>query len=90
VLYPWGQKLTSRLHLVPRLRVRGAVPPLPTSPQYGVLEAKAVPLHAGERRYSAYSFSTSALNGGECLASRPECGVLLYILCVVYLTTLSQ
>jgi hypothetical protein len=34
---------------------------------------KAVPLHAtktlGERRYSPYSFSTSALDGGECSAS---------------------
>jgi hypothetical protein len=25
----------------------------------------------GERMYSSYSFTTSALNGGECLASRP-------------------
>jgi hypothetical protein len=39
-------------------------------------KAKAVPLHAmealeGERRYSSYSFSTSALAGGEWSASRP-------------------
>jgi hypothetical protein len=38
---------------------------------------KAVPLHAmealggGERRYSSYSFSTSALDGGEWPALRP-------------------
>jgi hypothetical protein len=39
-------------------------------------KAKAVPLHATEalereRRYSSYSFSTSALNGGEWSVSRP-------------------
>jgi hypothetical protein len=39
-------------------------------------KAKAVPLHAtealgGDRRYSSYSFSTSALDGGEWSASRP-------------------
>jgi hypothetical protein len=39
-------------------------------------KAKAVPLHAmealgGERRYSSYSFSTWALDGGEWSASRP-------------------
>jgi hypothetical protein len=39
-------------------------------------KAKAVPLHAtkalgGERRYSSYSCSTSALDGGEWSASRP-------------------
>jgi hypothetical protein len=39
------------------------------------VKGKAVPLHAmealrGERRYSSYSFSTSALDGGEWLASR--------------------
>jgi hypothetical protein len=38
--------------------------------------SKAVPLHAmealgGERRYSSYSFSTSALDGDEWSASRP-------------------
>jgi hypothetical protein len=27
--------------------------------------------HMGERRYSSYSFSTSALDGGEWSASRP-------------------
>jgi hypothetical protein len=36
---------------------------------------KAVPLYAmkahGERRYSSYSFVTSALDGGELSASRP-------------------
>jgi hypothetical protein len=37
---------------------------------------KAIPLHAtkalgGERRYISYSFSTSALDGGEWSASRP-------------------
>jgi hypothetical protein len=41
------------------------------------LGVKAVPLHAieafgGERRYSSYSFSTSALDGGEWSASRPD------------------
>jgi hypothetical protein len=40
------------------------------------LKAKAVLLHAaeaigGERRYSSYSFSTSALDGGEWSVSRP-------------------
>jgi hypothetical protein len=40
------------------------------------LYSKAVPLHAmealgGERRYSTYSFTTSALDRGECSASRP-------------------
>jgi hypothetical protein len=38
-------------------------------------KAKAVPLHAtkapGGEEYTSYSFSTSALNGGECSASRP-------------------
>jgi hypothetical protein len=39
-------------------------------------KSKAVPLHAmealgGERRYSSYSFSTSALDGGEWSVSRP-------------------
>jgi hypothetical protein len=39
-------------------------------------KGKAVPLHAmealeGERRYSSYSFSTSALDVGELSASRP-------------------
>jgi hypothetical protein len=39
-------------------------------------DAKAVPLHAmkalgGERRYSSYSFSTSALDRGEWSASCP-------------------
>jgi hypothetical protein len=38
--------------------------------------AKAVPLHAtkalrGGGKYSSYSFSTSALDGGESSASRP-------------------
>jgi hypothetical protein len=36
---------------------------------------KAIPLHAmealGEERYSSYSFTTSVLDGGEWLASRP-------------------
>jgi hypothetical protein len=36
---------------------------------YNIKKGKAVPLHAmealgGERRYSSYSFSTSALDGG--------------------------
>jgi hypothetical protein len=40
------------------------------------VKAKAVPLHAmealgGERRYSSYSFTTSALDGGEWSASCP-------------------
>jgi hypothetical protein len=39
------------------------------------LKAKAVPLHAmkalGGEEYSSYSFSTSALDGGEWSASRP-------------------
>jgi hypothetical protein len=39
-------------------------------------KGKAVPLHAmealgGERRYSSYSYLTSALDGGEWSASRP-------------------
>jgi len=38
-------------------------------------KAKAVPLHAtkalGGEEYSSYSFSTSALDGGEWSASRP-------------------
>jgi hypothetical protein len=41
---------------------------------YIYMKAKAVPLHAtkalGGRRYSAYSFSTSGLYGGEWSASR--------------------
>jgi hypothetical protein len=40
------------------------------------MNVKAVPLHAmeawGESRYSSYSFSTSALDGGEWSASRPD------------------
>jgi hypothetical protein len=48
----------------------------PTTIQGIVKKAKAVPLHttealAGERRYSSYSFLTSALDGGEWSASRP-------------------
>jgi hypothetical protein len=44
-------------------------------PQY-IKKGKAVPLHAmealgGERKYSSYSFTTSALDGGEWSASRP-------------------
>jgi hypothetical protein len=40
------------------------------------IKSKAVPLHAmeahgGERRYSSYSFLTSALDGGEWSASHP-------------------
>jgi hypothetical protein len=40
------------------------------------IKSKAVPLHAmvvlgGERRYSSYSFLTSALDGGEWSAPRP-------------------
>jgi hypothetical protein len=39
-------------------------------------KSKAVPIHAmealgGERRYSSYSFTTSALDGGVWSASRP-------------------
>jgi hypothetical protein len=39
--------------------------------------SKAVPLHAmkeigGERRYSSFSFTTSALDGGKWSASRPR------------------
>jgi hypothetical protein len=38
--------------------------------------SKAVPLHAmealgGDRKYSSYSFLTSAIDGGEWSASRP-------------------
>jgi hypothetical protein len=41
-----------------------------------MFKAKAVPLHATkalgrQRRYSYYTFSTSALDGGERSASRP-------------------
>jgi hypothetical protein len=41
-----------------------------------VKKGKVVPLlsievHLGDRRYSAYSFLTSALQGGEWSASRP-------------------
>jgi hypothetical protein len=40
-----------------------------------VKKGKAVPLHHGgawgERSYSSYSFTTSALDGGEWSASRP-------------------
>jgi hypothetical protein len=41
---------------------------------------KVVPLHSievllGERRYSSYSFLTSALEGGEWSASRPICAL---------------
>jgi hypothetical protein len=40
------------------------------------VKSKAVPLHAmealgGERRYSSYSFTTSALDGGECQHHAP-------------------
>jgi hypothetical protein len=48
------------------------------SPNSGECVIKAVPLHHGgawwERRYSSYSFSTSALDGGEWSASRPGRG----------------
>jgi hypothetical protein len=52
-----------------------APPPLSQLTQNKI--RKAVPLHAmealggGERRYSSYSFPTSALDGGEWSASRP-------------------
>jgi hypothetical protein len=41
-----------------------------------MVKGKAVPLrsieaHLGDRRYSSYSFLTSALDGGEWSASRP-------------------
>jgi hypothetical protein len=44
---------------------------------FRITKAKAVPLHAmealgGERRYSSYSFTTSALDEGEWSASRPD------------------
>jgi hypothetical protein len=40
------------------------------------IKGKVIPLHAmeahgGERRYSCYSFLTSAIDGGEWSASRP-------------------
>jgi hypothetical protein len=42
-------------------------------------KTKAVPLHTtkaqGERRYSYYSFKTSALDGGQWSASRPGCAL---------------
>jgi hypothetical protein len=46
-------------------------------PTPNTAKSKAVPLHAmealgGERRYSSYSFTTSALDGGEWPASRPD------------------
>jgi hypothetical protein len=42
----------------------------------GIVKGKVVPLrsleaHFGDRRYSSYSFLTSALEGGEWSASRP-------------------
>jgi hypothetical protein len=45
-------------------------------PRQDLLKVTAVPLHAmkalgGERRYSSYSFSTSALDRDEWPASRP-------------------
>jgi hypothetical protein len=44
-------------------------------PFWTIKKGKAVPLHAmkvlGGRRYSSYSFSTSALDGGEWSTSRP-------------------
>jgi hypothetical protein len=48
---------------------------------YLILKGIAVPQHTyggakGERRYSSYSFTTSALAGGELSASRP-CRALL-------------
>jgi hypothetical protein len=40
-----------------------------------IIKGEGVPLHAmeahGERRYSSYSYSTSALDGSEWSASRP-------------------
>jgi hypothetical protein len=47
-----------------------------TNTDYRKKKGKAVPLHAmealgGERKYSSYPFSTSALDGGERSASRP-------------------
>jgi hypothetical protein len=46
-----------------------------TQQQLCSIKSKAVPLHAimvlgGERKYSSYSFLTSALDGGEWSASR--------------------
>jgi hypothetical protein len=49
------------------------------SPCLQILKTKAIPIHArnvfGERRYSSYSFSTSALDGVELSASRPGRGL---------------
>jgi hypothetical protein len=48
--------------------------------RWTMIKYKAVPLHAikalgGDRRYSSYSFSTSALDRGEWSASRPGCAL---------------
>jgi hypothetical protein len=36
-----------------------------------VVPLRSIEAHLGERRYSSYSFLTSALEGGEWSASRP-------------------
>jgi hypothetical protein len=38
----------------------------------GGVPLHAMKAHGGERKYSSYSFSTSALDGGERSASRPS------------------
>jgi hypothetical protein len=52
-------------------------PPRPDTLLHNELKAKAIPLHAakalgGESKYSSYSFSTSAVDGGEWSASHPS------------------
>jgi hypothetical protein len=65
-------KAVSRWPLTAEARVRSRVS-----------KSKAVPTHTmeavggGERRYSSYSFTTSALDGGEWSASRPGRALLL-------------
>jgi hypothetical protein len=40
-----------------------------------VVPLRSIEAHLGERRYSSYSFLTSALEGGEWSASRPSCAL---------------
>jgi hypothetical protein len=82
-----GVMLTTHPHIVPRSRISRIYTPLPPSATMAcsgtallfltvcsknVEQSLYTPWRRlGERRYSSYSFTTSALDGGEWSASRP-------------------
>jgi hypothetical protein len=81
-LFPWGWsgrvvKLTTHLHLVPRSRMLGALPPLPqyaflawcsVKPQGQLYLYRSMKTYGGVEMY-IHALLTSALHGGEWSAS---------------------